>query len=126
MDWARMRACITGTVDHELLLRNDYLATQTIGNILHRHGIPPAPRRGHATTRKDFIRAHLEALEGTDFFTVEVVTLRGLVTYYVLILYPLGKSQGRAGRGDTSSERGAFGPYQARPESAAEFLDHTR
>ncbi len=29
MDWARMLADITGTVDRELLLRNEYLATET-------------------------------------------------------------------------------------------------
>ncbi len=28
MDWARMLAYITGTVDRELLLRNEYLATE--------------------------------------------------------------------------------------------------
>ena len=28
MDWARMLAYITGTVDHELLLRNEYLAAE--------------------------------------------------------------------------------------------------
>ena len=28
MDWARMLAYITGTVDQELLLRNEYLATE--------------------------------------------------------------------------------------------------
>jgi hypothetical protein len=31
----------------------------------------------------DFIRAHMDVLVGTDFFTVEVLTLKGLVTYYV-------------------------------------------
>ncbi len=29
MDWARMLAYITGTVDQELLLRNEYLATES-------------------------------------------------------------------------------------------------
>ncbi len=28
MEWARMLAYITGTVDRELLLRNEYLATE--------------------------------------------------------------------------------------------------
>ena len=28
MDWMRMLAYITGTVDQELLLRNEYLATE--------------------------------------------------------------------------------------------------
>ena len=60
------------------------LSDQTVGNILKRHGIPPAPERKHKTTWNDFIRAHMSVLAGTDFFTVEVLTLRGLVTYYVL------------------------------------------
>src|SRR5664280_679340 len=44
------------------------------------------PRRSakHTTTWTTFIRAHLAVLAGTDFFTAEVLTLRGLVTYYVL------------------------------------------
>ena len=56
------------------------LSDETVGNILRRHGIPPAPERKHTTTWKDFIRAHMAVLAGTDFFTVEVLTLRGLVT----------------------------------------------
>jgi hypothetical protein len=28
MDWARILACITGTVDQELLLRNEYLVAE--------------------------------------------------------------------------------------------------
>jgi len=60
------------------------LSDETVGNILRRNGIPPAPERKHMTTWTDFIRAHMSVLAGTDFFTVEVLTLRGLVTYYVL------------------------------------------
>src|SRR4030095_4138428 len=62
---------------------------QTVGNILRRHGIPPAPKRKHTTHWKDFIRTHLDVLAGTDFFTVEVVTLKGLITYYVLFFIHL-------------------------------------
>jgi len=65
------------------------LSDQTVGNILRRNGIVPAPERKHTTTWKEFIRAHLEVLAGTDFFTVEVLTLRGLVTYYVLFFIHL-------------------------------------
>ena len=65
------------------------LSDQTVGNILQRHGIPPAPDRKRTTTWSDFIRAHLSVLAGTDFFTVEVLTLRGLVTYYVLFFIHL-------------------------------------
>ena len=198
MDWARILACVTGTVDQELLLRNEYLATenrilkaqlkgrlrltnaeratlgeighrlgrkvlgevanvarpdtilawyrklvarkfdgskaprgpgrprvdrdlerlivrmaeenrdwgydriagalanlgyevcdQTVGNILQRHALPPAPERKRATTWPAFIRTHLALLAGTDFFTAEVLTLRGLLTYYVLFFIHL-------------------------------------
>jgi putative transposase len=65
------------------------LSDQTVGNILRRHDIPPAPKRKHTTSWKDFIRTHLEVLAGTDFFTVEVVTLKGLITYYVLFFIHL-------------------------------------
>src|SRR6266851_3083078 len=166
MDWARVLAYVTGTVDQELLARNEYLAAenrilkaqlegrlrlsdaeratlgeighrlgrkivgsktrrgsgrprvdrnlellivrmakenrdwgydriagalanlgyevcdQTVGNVLQRHGLPPAPKCKRTTTWSAFIRAHLALLVGTDFFTAEVLTLRGLVTSY--------------------------------------------
>jgi transposase InsO family protein len=62
---------------------------QTVGNILRRHGIAPAPKRSQTTTWKDFIAAHMAVLAGIDFFTVEVLTWRGLVTYYVLFFVHL-------------------------------------
>jgi hypothetical protein len=65
------------------------LSDQTVGNILRRHDIPPAPERKQATSWKDFIRAHMAVLVATDFFTVEVLTLRGLITYYVLFFIHL-------------------------------------
>lgn len=60
------------------------ISDQTVGNILRRHSIAPAPQRSRTTTWKEFIRRHLDVLAATDFFTVEVLTWRGLVTYYVL------------------------------------------
>jgi putative transposase len=65
------------------------LSDQTVGNILQRHGIPAAPIRERTTTWADFIRTHMSVLAGTDFFSVEVLTLRGLVTYYVLFFIHL-------------------------------------
>ena len=65
------------------------LSDQTVGNILRRHDIPPAPKRKQATSWKDFIRAHMAVLVATDFFTVEVPTLRGLITYYGLFFIHL-------------------------------------
>jgi len=65
------------------------LSDQTVGNILQRNGIPTAPVRKRTTTWAEFIRGHMSVLAGTDFFSVEVLTLRGLVTYYVLFFIHL-------------------------------------
>ena len=35
------------------------VSDQTVGNILRRYGIPPAPKRSQKTTWKDFISAHM-------------------------------------------------------------------
>jgi transposase InsO family protein len=71
----------------------DTISDQTVGNILKRHGIPPAPERKTTTTWKAFIRTHMDVLVATDFFTAEVWTLGGLVTYYVLFFIHLGSRQ---------------------------------
>jgi putative transposase len=65
------------------------ISDQTVGNILTRHGLPPAPERKTTTTWKECIRTHLDVLVATDFFTAEVWTLGGLVTYYVLFFIHL-------------------------------------
>jgi transposase InsO family protein len=66
------------------------ISDQTVGNILKRHGILPAPERKKTTTWKEFIRTHMDVLVATDFFTAEVWTAAGLVTYYVLFFLHLG------------------------------------
>src|SRR5947207_5855882 len=38
---------------------------QTVGNVLHRHGLPPAPERKRTTTWSSFIRTHLALLACT-------------------------------------------------------------
>jgi transposase InsO family protein len=65
------------------------ISDQTVGNILKRHGIPPAPERKKSTTWNEFIRTHMEVLVATDFFTTEVWTWCGLVTYYILFFIHL-------------------------------------
>src|SRR6266705_370718 len=65
------------------------ISDQTVGNVLRRHALPPAPERKRTTTWAAFIRIHLALLAGTDFFTAEVLTLRGVVTYYVLFFIHL-------------------------------------
>ena len=66
-----------------------HVSDQTVGHILRRHDIAPAPKRSQTTTWKEFLRRHRDVLAGTDFFTVEVLTWRGLVTYYVLFFLHL-------------------------------------
>ena len=79
------------------------ISDQTVGNILKRHGLPPAPERKTTTTWKEFIRTHMDVLVATDFFTAEVWTLGGLVTYYVLFFIHLGSRKVHVAGDDTTS-----------------------
>ena len=65
------------------------VSDQTVGNILKRQGIPCASERKKTTTWTEFIRSHMDVLAATDFFTAEVWTQGGLVTYYVLFFIHL-------------------------------------
>jgi transposase InsO family protein len=66
------------------------ISDQTVRNILKRRGLSPAPERQKTTTWKEFIRSHMDVLWATDFFTTEVWTMGGLVTFYVLFFVHLG------------------------------------
>lgn len=65
------------------------VSDQTVGNVLCRYGIAPAPKRSQTSAWKDFIASHMAVMSGTDFFTAEVLTWRGLATYYVLFVIQL-------------------------------------
>jgi transposase InsO family protein len=54
---------------------------------LKAHGLPPVPQR--PTSWQTFLRAHWGAIAGADFFTTEVWTWRGLVTYYTVFVIDL-------------------------------------
>ena len=60
----------------------------TVANVLKRHGLPPAGDRKKETTWTEFINSHMDVL--TDFFTAEVWSRLGLITYYVLFFIHLG------------------------------------
>jgi hypothetical protein len=62
------------------------LGRNTIKRILLEHGLEPAPLRSKRMPWKTFLKAHLGAIAATDFFAVEVLTLAGLVRYYVLFV----------------------------------------
>src|SRR5262245_57791558 len=62
----------------------------TVRNILRRHHMDPAPQRRKAgMSWPQFLKIHWDVLAATDFFTVEVATWHGLVTYYVLVVMEL-------------------------------------
>ena len=59
----------------------------TIARILKAHGVSPVPAR--PTSWQTFLRAHWGAIAGADFFTTEVWTWRGLVTFYTVFVIDL-------------------------------------
>jgi putative transposase len=44
------------------------VSDQTVGNVLGRFGIAPAPKRRQQTTWAEFIRSHLAVLAGIDLY----------------------------------------------------------
>lgn len=65
------------------------MSSSTVANILKRCGIEPAPERGKRTTWHTFLKAYWDVIAATDFFTIGVLTNRGLITYYVIFVIHL-------------------------------------
>jgi len=82
--WGYLR--IAGAID----ALGSSISHQTVKNILEEHGIDPAPDRKGKTNWPEFIKSHAECLLATDFFTTEVWTAFGLVTYYCLFFIHVG------------------------------------
>jgi putative transposase len=61
----------------------------TIQELLKEQGIEPAPSRKKQMSWNQYRRAHWGAIAAWDFLTVEVLTLRGLVRYHILIVIDL-------------------------------------
>jgi transposase InsO family protein len=59
----------------------------TIARILKAHGLPPVPQR--PTSWQTFLKAHWGVIAGADFFTTEVWTWQGLITYYTVFVIDL-------------------------------------
>ena len=138
MEWKKLLAYITGSVDQELLLRNEYLVTENrmlrqqipsrmrltdaerktlaeIGQKLGQQALEEVAsivtpetilawhrklvaRKFDGSQRRRFagrpkinkeLEALMEVLVATDFFTAEVWTTAGLMTYYVLFFIHL-------------------------------------
>ena len=67
------------------------MSDQTVGNILKRHSIPPAPARKTTVTWREFIRCHLDVLLATDFFTNAVWTWLEVVLACILLCLHVGR-----------------------------------
>lgn len=55
------------------------ISDQTVGNILKRHGVSPAPKRQKTVTWPEFIRSHWDVLAATGFFGGETWSWFGFV-----------------------------------------------
>lgn len=60
---------------------------ETVGNILERHGIPPAPERDPSPSWRHLMTHYRDQLLACDFFTVETLFLH---TLYMLIFIEIG------------------------------------
>jgi transposase InsO family protein len=65
------------------------IGRNTIKRILLDNGFDPAPHRKKGMSWETFLKAHWGAIAATDFFSVEVLTRKGLVRYFVLFLIDL-------------------------------------
>ena len=102
------------------------VSDQTVGNVLKRHGLEPAPERERKGTWKEFIDRHRDVMWATDFFTVEVPSWRGLVTCYVLSFIHLGSRRVVLG-GITPTPNAQFMQQVARNVTGWEGeLEHAR
>lgn len=61
----------------------------TVQRILSDYGYHPEPDDFKRTTWKQFLRSHLAVIYATDFFSVEVLTRKGLIRYMVLFAMEL-------------------------------------
>jgi hypothetical protein len=62
------------------------ISDQTVGNILKRYSISPAPERKKTVTWQEFVRIHLDVLRATEFLTSEVWSWCGLVISWLLFV----------------------------------------
>jgi len=65
------------------------IGRNTVKRILQAAGVPPAPERSKGMSWSAFLRIHWDAIAAADFFTVEALTLHGLVRYHVFFVIEL-------------------------------------
>jgi putative transposase len=72
------------------------IGRNTIKRILIDAGLEPAPERSKRPSWKTFLKAHWGAISALDFFTVEALTIGGVVRYFVLFVMDLKSRRVRA------------------------------
>jgi len=80
-DWGYER------IEGELLKLGYTISHETVGNILERHGIPPAPDRDPSLSWRHLMTHYRDQLLACDFFTVETLFFQ---TLYVLVFVEIG------------------------------------
>lgn len=103
-DWGYER------IEGELLKLGYTISHETVGNILARHGIPPAPERDTSPSWRHLMTHYKDQLLACDFFTVETLFLQ---TLYVLIFVEIGTRRVHFG-GCTTNPTGDWVTQQAR------------
>jgi len=89
------------------------ISDATVRRILQENGIDPGPERADSTW-KEFLKRHRDTLWATDFFTKNVVTKGGIVTFYVLFFIHL-RSRRVHVAGMTPAPNGDWMAQQALP-----------
>jgi putative transposase len=103
LDWGYKR------IQGELVGLGIGLSASSVWNVLHRHGIEPAPRRASVSWR-EFLGQQAAAILECDFFTVETLWLR---RFYVLFFIELSRRRVCLA-GVTTTPDGAWVAQQAR------------
>lgn len=80
-DWGYER------IEGELLKLGFTISDETVGHILQRHGIAPAPEREPSPSWRHLMTHYKDQILACDFFTVETMFLQ---TLYVLIFVEIG------------------------------------
>ena len=99
-----------GNIQGELLKLDIDISEETSANILERHGIPPAPERGHSPSWRHLMTHYKDQLLACDFFTVETLFLQ---TIYVFFFIEVGTRRVHLA-GCTTNPTGPWVAQQAR------------
>jgi putative transposase len=97
-------------IEGELLKLGYTISHETVGNILRRHNIPPAPERESSPSWRHLMTHYKDQLLACDFFTVETLFLQ---TIYVFAFIEIGSRRVHFA-GCTAHPNGAWVEQQAR------------